>query len=182
MIVAVDLSDLNTLTPELCKQLEQLLPLESRELLATPERLSSQDIRTIQAQLGHLWNGLSAMVPRWIVERIDTPAATAGRAAEATLLFADVTGFTPLTAQLEAFGRAGNEYLIDALNRFFAAIVPFALARGGDLLAFGGMRSWSRSRAPAMPLRLWPPPGKCSRRSPRWISATWAYLTRRGCR
>ncbi len=138
MIVAVDLSDLNTLTPELCKQLEQLLPLESRELLATPERLSSQDIRTIQAQLGHLWNGLSAMVPRWIVERIDTPAATAGRAAEATLLFADVTGFTPLTAQLEAFGRAGNEYLIDALNRFFAAIVPFALARGGDLLAFGG--------------------------------------------
>jgi class 3 adenylate cyclase/tetratricopeptide (TPR) repeat protein len=138
MAVTSESEDWATLPPDLREQLIRFLPLDAKDLLSSPNQPSVHDLRRIQSHLKHLWNALSAMVPRWVIDSIDSSDSKQVRASQATLLFADVTGFTPLTAQLEAFGRIGNEYITSALNRFFAAVVPIALARNGDLLAFGG--------------------------------------------
>jgi Adenylate and Guanylate cyclase catalytic domain len=138
MIVASEPWDWGTLTPELLAQLVPFLPLEVKDLISSPDTPSVHDLGPIHTRLEHLWRSISAMAPRWILDSVGDPLSTCRCAAEATLLFADVTGFTPLTAQFETFGRIGNEHITNVLNRFFAAVVPIALARNGDLLSFGG--------------------------------------------
>jgi class 3 adenylate cyclase/predicted ATPase len=55
-----------------------------------------------------------------------------------TLVFADISGFTPLTERLARRGRVGAEALTDVLNDVFGALLAVASAHGGDLLKFGG--------------------------------------------
>jgi class 3 adenylate cyclase/tetratricopeptide (TPR) repeat protein len=55
-----------------------------------------------------------------------------------TLVFADVSGFTPLTERLARRGRVGAERLTDVLNDVFGRLLGSAAAHGGDLLKFGG--------------------------------------------
>src|SRR5262249_14917753 len=138
MTVLFEQAEWGALTDELREQLARLLPLEARDWLASPEMPSANDVTTISARLEHLWDSIRAMAPRWIVDSVDCPASPCVHAAEATLLFADVTGFTPFTAQLETLGRVGNEHTTNVLNRFFATVVPIALTYEGDLLSFGG--------------------------------------------
>ncbi len=57
---------------------------------------------------------------------------------DASLLFFDISGFTPLTERLARRGKAGVEQLIDMLNRVVAPLVSSAGALGGDTLKFGG--------------------------------------------
>jgi class 3 adenylate cyclase/tetratricopeptide (TPR) repeat protein len=57
---------------------------------------------------------------------------------EASLLFFDISGFTPLTERLAKRGKAGVEQLIDTLNGVVAPLVATAGALGGDTLKFGG--------------------------------------------
>lgn len=69
-------------------------------------------------------------------------ARRAGSFAEeirATVLVADLTGFTRLSERLGASGPTGAEELMGLLNRTFRMLIDdIALARGGDLIAFGG--------------------------------------------
>lgn len=60
------------------------------------------------------------------------------RAVEGTLVFADISGFTPLTERLAARGKVGAEELTDILNEVFGALLGVAEGFGGDLLKFGG--------------------------------------------
>ena len=55
-----------------------------------------------------------------------------------SLLFFDISGFTPLTERLAKRGKAGVEQLIDTLNGVVAPLVSTAGALGGDTLKFGG--------------------------------------------
>lgn len=55
-----------------------------------------------------------------------------------TLVFADISGFTPLTERLARLGKVGAEKLTDVLNEVFASLLDEAEAHGGDLLKFGG--------------------------------------------
>ena len=55
-----------------------------------------------------------------------------------TLVFADISGFTPLTERLARRGRVGAEALTDVLNEVFGALLTVATGHGGDLLKFGG--------------------------------------------
>lgn len=121
--------------PQHADQLARLLPLELRALALADAPLAQHTLDRIAAHLAELSRSFRAMVPGWIGA---SPSAAYEYIADATLLFADVTGFTALADQLGAFGRAGNEHLTNALNRFFGAVVPIALAYGGDLLSFGG--------------------------------------------
>ena len=57
---------------------------------------------------------------------------------DATLVFADISGFTALTEKLATRGRIGAEELIETLNRVFGAMLEQAAMRGGELLKFGG--------------------------------------------
>lgn len=55
-----------------------------------------------------------------------------------TLVFADVSGFTPLAERLAKRGKVGAEALTDTLNAVFGELLGIAGALGGDCLKFGG--------------------------------------------
>lgn len=57
---------------------------------------------------------------------------------DGTLVFADVSGFTPLTERLARRGKVGAEELTDVLNDVFGSLLDRAADFGGDLLKFGG--------------------------------------------
>lgn len=56
----------------------------------------------------------------------------------ATLVFADVSGFTPLAERLARRGKVGAEELTDTLNAVFEELLDVAARFGGDCLKFGG--------------------------------------------
>jgi class 3 adenylate cyclase/tetratricopeptide (TPR) repeat protein len=60
------------------------------------------------------------------------------RVQDGSLLFFDITGFTPLTERSAKRGKAGVEEVIDTLNRVLAPLVGIAAELGGDTLKFGG--------------------------------------------
>jgi predicted ATPase/class 3 adenylate cyclase len=137
--MAVDsvLLDLPARATALGAQLLRLLPVELQGSLTEPAS-PAPDRRAIHAHLVQLLTALNAVVPGWLVQAVDARAASPVYGQAATLLLADVTGFTPLTARLATRGRSGTESLTATLNQLFATIVPIALAYDGDLLAFGG--------------------------------------------
>jgi class 3 adenylate cyclase/tetratricopeptide (TPR) repeat protein len=67
-----------------------------------------------------------------------TSAAPAAQELDGSLVFADVSGFTPLTEKLAKRGKIGAEELTDILNDVFSQLLDRATAFGGDLLKFGG--------------------------------------------
>ena len=56
----------------------------------------------------------------------------------ATLLFADVSGYTRLTERLAMRGRVGAELLADAVNGCFTVLIDEVHAQHGEVLRFGG--------------------------------------------
>lgn len=54
------------------------------------------------------------------------------------VLFADISGFTPLTARLAARGGAGAEDLSRLLNDYFGKLLALVAAHGGEPLKFAG--------------------------------------------
>lgn len=56
----------------------------------------------------------------------------------AAVLFADISGFTPLTEALGQKGTEGPEELTRLLNRYFTWMIAFAEAQGGEVVKFGG--------------------------------------------
>ena len=54
------------------------------------------------------------------------------------ILFADISGFTPMSERLNARGRAGAEEITQIVNRYFTAMVGILHRNGGTLLKFGG--------------------------------------------
>lgn len=60
------------------------------------------------------------------------------RVVDGSLVFADVSGFTPLTERLARLGKVGAEELTDILNDVFSKLLGVATSYGGDLLKFGG--------------------------------------------
>jgi len=61
-----------------------------------------------------------------------------GKWREATLLFADISGFTAMSERLNARGRAGAEEITHIVNEYFGAMVEMLHRNGGLLLKFGG--------------------------------------------
>jgi predicted ATPase/class 3 adenylate cyclase len=78
----------------------------------------------VRATLGNT----SAQIP-------DDVVVTTNRAA---VLFADVSGFTPLTEALGQRGSEGPEELTRLLNRYFGWMIAFIEAEGGEIVKFGG--------------------------------------------
>ena len=56
----------------------------------------------------------------------------------AAVLYADVSGFTPLTEALALKGAEGPEELTRLLNRYFGWMIAFIEAEGGEVVKFGG--------------------------------------------
>lgn len=117
-------------------RLRRFLPPEEHDLL-TPEP-TPRILAQIAQQLDSLQHNLRTYLPR----HIHTPAPLAeipkGEWLHGVTLFADVTGFTPLTEHLRQLGEEGAEQLNATINRLFAALQAPLARSGGDLLIFAG--------------------------------------------
>ncbi len=77
-------------------------------------------------------------IPRIGLEWDGDAPGRAWQQVDATMVFADISGFTALTEKLARRGRIGAEELIETLNRIFGGMLSQASIRGGELLKFGG--------------------------------------------
>jgi class 3 adenylate cyclase/tetratricopeptide (TPR) repeat protein len=70
----------------------------------------------------------------WLAE--DAPGRI--RIEPGSLLFIDISGFTPLTERLARRGKVGAEELTEHLTTIFTSLMAAAERQGGDVLKFGG--------------------------------------------
>ena len=78
-----------------------------------------------------------ALVHRELARAPGTEPPMAG-VHRAAVLFADISGFTPLCEHLARRGPAGIEDLSELLDRWFGGLVKLASEHGGDVLKFAG--------------------------------------------
>src|SRR5690348_12605208 len=77
----------------------------------------------------------SAFIPNLLLNRpVNAPRHWR---AEGTMVLIDISGFTALSDQLAARGRAGTEDLIDTLSRIFTLLLS-ATDDAGDVVKFAG--------------------------------------------
>src|SRR5262245_13106075 len=75
---------------------------------------------------------------RAIAARPAAPLIGHARRIHAVALFADVSGFTPMSEALARTGRRGAEDLTLILNRYFTRMIALLHAYGGIVCKFGG--------------------------------------------
>jgi predicted ATPase/class 3 adenylate cyclase len=94
--------------------------------------------------LSELLRTLAAYIPPGLIRatlRDPSPAVPAGPLAErfpAAVLFADVSGFTPLTEALAQKGSEGPEELTRLLNNYFSRMISLIESEGGEVVKFSG--------------------------------------------
>jgi class 3 adenylate cyclase len=88
--------------------------------------------------LNSLHYNLGTYLPRSLVLSQTTPGVPKGEWIEGTVLFADVTGFTPLTEHLRKLGEEGAERLNRMINDLFTALLGPLARSHGELLIFAG--------------------------------------------
>jgi predicted ATPase/class 3 adenylate cyclase len=85
---------------------------------------------------------LTSYVPSLIAEQVATDptplSQPRGDLFHAAVLFADISGFTPLTEDLVNSGPAGVEKLSTLLNDYFGQLIDTVTAFGGDVVKFAG--------------------------------------------
>jgi len=82
--------------------------------------------------------GPTAYVPRLLPAWAAADQGAAHRVVDGSLLFFDITGFTPLTERLARRGREGAEELSNLLDTVFSQLLMDAEDEGADLLKWGG--------------------------------------------
>ena len=87
-------------------------------------------------------SALLAFLPHLIAADLllhpDEPPPARARRLHAVVLFADVSGFTPISEALARLGEAGTEELTVLVNDYFAVMIDLAAAYGGIVGSFGG--------------------------------------------
>ena len=73
-----------------------------------------------------------------LTEAQPCPRNVQGRWCEATLLFADISGFTAMSERLNARGRPGAEEITGIVNEYFTTMVDILHQNGSFLIKFGG--------------------------------------------
>jgi len=88
-----------------------------------------------------LVQAIAAYVPPSLVRQVLSgapPVPGEPRSSEAVVLFADISGFTPMSEALSRVGRQGAEQMNQHLNTTFSATIARIAAYGGEVAAFGG--------------------------------------------
>lgn len=92
-------------------------------------------------QQNHL-KKLASYVPKLVMRRLynspDKIKATEVEMYEACVVFADISGFTPLTEKMAALGPEGVEKLTTELNKYFDLLIGSIYRHGGDIVKFAG--------------------------------------------
>ncbi|MFI7586413.1 adenylate/guanylate cyclase domain-containing protein [Spongisporangium articulatum] len=81
---------------------------------------------------------LRPYVPRLVIDWLSGHPEQEYRRLDATLVFADISGFTALTERLSRRGKVGAEEMGDLLNATFEQLLGVAYAYGCMLLKWGG--------------------------------------------
>jgi class 3 adenylate cyclase/tetratricopeptide (TPR) repeat protein len=98
---------------------------------------------------------LASYIPNLVLQRLAAqPAVPAEPSSErfaATVLAADISGFTALTEHLAHDGPAGAEALSNIINDYFGQLIDLLTAHGGDVVEFTGdglIALWPATPAP----------------------------------
>ena len=78
------------------------------------------------------------LVQRWLARSPTPPVHPLSERFTAAVLFADITGFTPLTEHFARQGDRGAEVVQEILNRCFGRMVDLVLDSGGEVVKFAG--------------------------------------------
>jgi class 3 adenylate cyclase/tetratricopeptide (TPR) repeat protein len=87
---------------------------------------------------GGAGSALLPYVPRLVADWAATSPGDQCRALDATMVFADLSGFTAMSERLSRLGPMGAEEVTDAIGATFAELLAVAYDLGGGLLKFGG--------------------------------------------
>jgi class 3 adenylate cyclase/tetratricopeptide (TPR) repeat protein len=95
-------------------------------------------------------SSLQAFVPGPVVRRLAAAGGDLTSSEEVrqpgAVLFADISGFTPLAERLARHGARGAEELTALLNRVFSLLIEHIATHGGEVLKFAGdalLASWA---------------------------------------
>jgi class 3 adenylate cyclase/tetratricopeptide (TPR) repeat protein len=118
------------LPPALYEALECELPTPGERLLGEAVQRLAQALRDLAAHL-----------PSYLVQQVISdpqPGIVQGGFLKGSLLFADISGFTPISEKLSRIGKEGAEEVTALVNRYFRTMLPILGGYGGDVLKFGG--------------------------------------------
>ncbi|RME28665.1 MAG: hypothetical protein D6798_01880 [Deltaproteobacteria bacterium] len=87
-------------------------------------------------------NSMASFVPALVTRRFGAQSEPLTEPQEerlvAAVLFADISGFTPLAERLARHGARGAEELTDLLNRYFGRLIAVIEEHGGEVVKFAG--------------------------------------------
>jgi len=81
---------------------------------------------------------LDPYVPRILLRQLVEAPGERFHSVDATVVFADISGFTKLSERLARNGREGAEELVETIGTCFGSLLAVAYDNGGSLLKFGG--------------------------------------------
>ncbi len=99
------------------------------------------DIQVAAQHLDALLRAVTSYLPRYLAceeLRDPRPGRVSGRFREATIMFADISGFTAMSERLSLKGEEGAETITNIVGSYFTRMLDIAAQHGGDLLKFGG--------------------------------------------
>ena len=102
---------------------------------------SPATIRPCTDHLHALLHAVSTYLPRYLVnEQLHAlrPGQVSGQFREATIMFADISGFTAMSERLSRRGEEGAEKITNIVGDYFTTMLDITARQGGDLLKFGG--------------------------------------------
>ncbi len=132
--------DTATAAPLLDPSAEALAPARLAEL-ARAGALPPEALPAACERLRSELRAIASYVPETLLrQQIEAPrpGLVGGAYWDGSVLFADLSGFTALSAQLSTLGKQGAEEISTIINALFGALVDEVLRYGGELLKFGG--------------------------------------------
>jgi len=139
----------DTCSQPITSQLAALDVLSSHLRRYLPDRLLSPLLhqpglataRPCDAHLDALLHAVSTYLPCYLVNeqlRDPQPGQVSGRFREATIMLADISGFTAMSERLSRQGEEGAEKITNIVGDYFTTMLDITARQGGDLLKFGG--------------------------------------------
>ena len=104
-------------------------------------RLGEGNMEPVVAHLQAVLRAVLTYVPGYLTRScLEGPCdpSAVGEFVEATMLYADISGFTPMSERLTQLGREGAEIITSIVNDYFAAMVEVIARYKGDLFKFAG--------------------------------------------
>lgn len=123
-----------------------LLEIEARLRDITPailyvEAWINPNVRNLTRVFNHLrtmYRILHGYLPRQVISDMPQPGVNRDQWGEGTLMFTDLSGFTPLLEGNAKHGKAGALSLLNILNGYFSEMLVIISKSGGNLLEFTG--------------------------------------------